>query len=110
MGLFGMRLFGYNEKTYSKNSEKFKERIQNIMYDAADRGVSTFGIGKSLSELTIMIDKLQYKKGGTEYEAIDAEIDKIQCYGRRRKTKENGKRCCSCRPSLQRARRRKKIR
>lgn len=77
MGLFGMKLFGYNERTYAKNSERFKQRIQTIMEDAADRGVSTFGIGKSLSELTIMIDNLKYKKEGPEYEAVDAEIDKL---------------------------------
>ena len=77
MGLFGMKLFGYNERTYAKNSERFKQRIQTIMEDAADRGVNTFGIGKSLSELTIMIDTLKYKKEGPDYEAVDAEIDKL---------------------------------
>ncbi len=75
MGLFGF--FGYNEKEYKKNSENFKKRIEDIMYNAADRGVSTFGIGKSLTNLMRMIDNLPYNKRGKDYDAIDSEIDKI---------------------------------
>ena len=77
MGLFGMRLFGYNEKTYNKNSERFKQRLQNIMYNANDRGADTFKLGKSLSRISILIDRLPYNSTGKEYEAVDAVIDDI---------------------------------
>ncbi len=77
MGLFGMRLFGYNEKTYSKNSEDFKRRLEGIMFNAADRGVNNFGINKSLSQLMILIDRLPYDKTGKDYEGIDGIINDI---------------------------------
>lgn len=78
MGLFGMRLFGgYNEKTYNKNSEDFKRRLENIMLNATDRGVNNFGINKSLARLMVMIDRLPFDKSGKDYEAIDGIINDI---------------------------------
>lgn len=77
MGLFGTRLFGYNEKNYKKNSEDFKQRLENIALNAADRGVNTFGINKALAQLMILVDKLPYKKNGPEYEKVDQVINDI---------------------------------
>jgi hypothetical protein len=77
MGLFGMKLFGYNEKNYKKNSEDFKGRLESIMLNSVGRGVNNFGINKALTRLMVLIDTLPYYKDGKDYEKIDSIINEI---------------------------------
>ena len=72
-----MGLFGYNEKDYRKNTDLFKSRLENLMMNTMERGVSNAGVGKCISNLMIMLDKLPYNKGGKELQKVDQEIDKI---------------------------------
>jgi hypothetical protein len=72
-----MGLFGYNEKDYQKNTANFKSRLENLMNNTYDRGVSNFGVGKTIAALMVKLDTLPYPKGGKELAQVDAEIDKI---------------------------------
>ena len=71
-----MGLFGYNEKNYNKNSGDFKERLDNIMTSLMERGLNTLGVGKCITNLELMIDRLKYTKG-KDLERVDKEIDKL---------------------------------
>ena len=72
-----MGLFGYNEKDFQKNTANFKSRLETLMNNTYDRGVSNFGVGKTIAALMVKFDSLPYPKGGKELAAVDAEIDKI---------------------------------
>lgn len=71
-----MGLFGYNEKDYNKNSEIFKSRLQNIMDGLMDRDLNALGVGKCLTSLTMLIDRIKYCKG-KDMERVDQEISKL---------------------------------
>ena len=72
-----MGLFGYNEKDYSKNTQLFKRRLQAILDNTQDRGVSNFGVGKTIAGLMVMMDKIPYSKSGKEYKVVDEQIEKL---------------------------------
>lgn len=71
-----MGLFGYNEKDYNKNSELFKSRLQNIMENVMDRGLNSLGVGKCITNLMFLIDRIKYCKG-KDLQRVDQEIDKL---------------------------------
>ena len=71
-----MGLFGYNEKDYNKNSAIFKSRLQNIMEGLMDRDLNALGVGKCLTNLTVLIDRINYCKG-KEMESVDQYISTI---------------------------------
>lgn len=70
-----MGLFGYNEKDYRKNTEIFKSRLESLMNNTQGRGVSNFGVGKTIAALMIQLDTLPYAKSGKEMQAVDQRID-----------------------------------
>ena len=71
-----MGLFGYNEKDYNKNTEIFKDRLNNIMDGLMDRDLNTLGVGKCITNITMLIDRVKYCKG-KDMERVDAEISKL---------------------------------
>ena len=71
-----MGLFGYNEKDYNKNSELFKSRLQNIMDGIMDRGLNGLGVGKCITNLMFMIDRIKFCKG-KDLQRVDQEIEKL---------------------------------
>lgn len=72
-----MGLFGYSEKDYNKQSGDYKARLQNIMDNTYDRGVDNFGVGKVISGLMVMIDRIKYNKSGKDYKAVDQAISNL---------------------------------
>lgn len=69
-----MGLFGYNAKDYSKNTELFKARLTEMMYEVSGYE----GVGAALNR-TIMSLKDEYPKGADakQLQGIDARIDDL---------------------------------
>lgn len=69
-----MGFFSY-QKDFAKNTEKFKTKVQDLMFKTGD----VFGVGKLLNAVIYKLDEVGYPKDAKskDIEAIDKRIDEL---------------------------------
>ena len=71
-----MGLFGYNASDYNKNTEIFKQQLQNIYSNLSRRGINSVEVGNALVSIIQVLDWFSYPKGknSKEQKAVDDYI------------------------------------
>ena len=56
-------IFGFNEKAYNKNTEIFKQRLNDIYTNLATRGINSYEIGNAITSVISVLDWHGFPKG-----------------------------------------------